>query len=58
MHVRGAGGVERERRREGEKDSAYYMMHLHRQVPFWIMVCGHVGSINEGEENAYLPAAA
>lgn len=30
------------------------MMHLHRQVPFRVVFCGHVESVSEGEENAHL----
>lgn len=30
------------------------MMHLHRHVPFWVIVCGHVVGVSEGKENAHL----
>lgn len=33
------------------------MLHLHRQVPFWVMLCGHVVGTCEGEEKTHLGTA-
>lgn len=43
--------------READRERVSSMLHLHRQVPFWVMLCGHVVGTCEGEEKTHLGTA-